>query len=299
MLDTTLETGVVALIEGEVPGPRIALRADIDGLPITEDTGLPFSSLNPGVMHGCGHDLHMTGLLGAAFWLADHRDRIAGSVKIVFQPAEEVGLGACVKFKVTLHAQGTHAGYPQKGTGPIEALASMILALQTIVSRNISPFHAVVLSITEVHGGHVWNVVPAEAGFQGTVRFFDQDDERLVHRRFVAEVEHTAEAYGIAADVDWDCIQVPLVGDEELSEAVAADVPSYAALKPIHPSMAGEDFVEFSGCGARLVFAFIGSNGEPGCADWHSPHFVGVDGAIGPAVDFYVNASLRVLAELR
>ena len=253
VLDTTLETGVVALIEGEVPGPRIALRADIDGLPITEDTGLPFSSLNPGVMHGCGHDLHMTGLLGAAFWLADHRDRIAGSVKIVFQPAEEVGLGArtvvesgatddvkaiigthnnpnyapgqiaigpqpmmagCVKFKVTLHAQGTHAGYPQKGTGPIEALASMILALQTIVSRNISPFHAVVLSITEVHGGHVWNVVPAEAGFQGTVRFFDQDDERLVHRRFVAEVEHTAEAYGIAADVDWDCIQVPLVGDE-------------------------------------------------------------------------------------
>ncbi|MFY1812942.1 M20 family metallopeptidase, partial [Bifidobacterium bifidum] len=157
VLDTTLETGVVALIEGEVPGPRIALRADIDGLPITEDTGLPFSSLNPGVMHGCGHDLHMTGLLGAAFWLADHRDRIAGSVKIVFQPAEEVGLGArtvvesgatddvkaiigthnnpnyapgqiaigpqpmmagCVKFKVTLHAQGTHAGYPQKGTGP-------------------------------------------------------------------------------------------------------------------------------------------------------------------------------------
>lgn len=338
VLDTTLETGVVALIEGEVPGPRIALRADIDGLPITEDTGLPFSSLNPGVMHGCGHDLHMTGLLGAAFWLADHRDRIAGSVKIVFQPAEEVGLGArtvvesgatddvkaiigthnnpnyapgqiaigpqpmmagCVKFKVTLHAQGTHAGYPQKGTGPIEALASMILALQTIVSRNISPFHAVVLSITEVHGGHVWNVVPAEAGFQGIVRFFDQDDERLVHRRFVAEVEHTAEAYGIAADVDWDCIQVPLVGDEELSEAVAADVPSYAALKPIHPSMAGEDFVEFSGCGARLVFAFIGSNGEPGCADWHSPHFVGVDGAIGTAVDFYVNASLRVLAELR
>ena len=73
VLDTTLETGVVALIEGEVPGPRIALRADIDGLPITEDTGLPFSSLNPGVMHGCGHDLHMTGLLGAAFWLADPR----------------------------------------------------------------------------------------------------------------------------------------------------------------------------------------------------------------------------------
>ena len=208
-------------------------------------------------------------------------------------------MAGCVKFKVTLHAQGTHAGYPQKGTGPIEALASMILALQTIVSRNISPFHAVVLSITEVHGGHVWNVVPAEAGFQGTVRFFDQDDERLVHRRFVAEVEHTAEAYGIAADVDWDCIQVPLVGDEELSEAVAADVPSYAALKPIHPSMAGR--ISWSSRDAGPVWCSRSSarTGNRGGADWHSPHFVGVDGAIGPAVDFYVNASLRVLAELR
>ena len=141
----------------------------------------------------------------------------------------------------------------------------MILALQTIVSRNISPFHAVVLSITEVHGGHVWNVVPAEAGFQGTVRFFDQDDERLVHRRFVAEVEHTAEAYGIAADVDWDCIQVPLVGDEELSEAVAATCLLRGA-QAIHPSMAGEDFVEFSGCGpvwCSRSSARTGNQGAP------------------------------------
>lgn len=128
----------------------------------------------------------------------------------------------------------------------------MILALQTIVSRNISPFHAVVLSITEVHGGHVWNVVPAEAGFQGTVRFFDQDDERLVHRRFVAEVEHTAEAYGIAADVDWDCIQVPLVGDEELSEAVAADVPSMGRSSRYIPAWRG---------GFRGV---LGMRGPPG-----------------------------------
>ncbi|NEG89601.1 M20 metallopeptidase family protein [Bifidobacterium aerophilum] len=337
VLDTTLDTGLVGLIEGEKPGPRIALRADIDGLPVQEDTGLPFSSRNDGVMHACGHDLHMTGLLGAAFWLADHRDRIAGSIKIVFQPAEELGMGAravvasgatddveaiigthnnpnyapgqiaigpepmmagCVKFKVTLHAQGTHAGYPQKGTGPIEALATMILALQTIVSRNVSPFHAVVLSITEVHGGHVWNVVPAEAGFQGTVRFFDKDDETLVHRRFVSEVDHTAEAYGIGADVDWDCIQMPLVNDAALAEAVSADVPGYASLRPIRASMAGEDFVEFAAT-SRLVFAFVGSNGQEGCADWHSPHFVGMDGAVEPAVNFYVNAALRVLEELR
>lgn len=337
VLDAPIETGAVGLIEGSKPGPRIALRADIDALPVHEDTGLPFASVNSGVMHACGHDLHMSGLLGAAFWLADHRDQIAGSIKIVFQPAEELGMGArkviaagvaddveaiigthnnpnyapgqiaigpepmmagCVKFKVTLHAQGTHAGYPQKGTGPIEALATMILALQTIVSRNVSPFHAVVLSVTEVHGGDVWNVVPAEAGFQGTVRFFDRGDEALVHNRFISEVNHTAEAYGIDADADWDCIQMPLVNDAPLAEAVAADVPGYATLKPIRASMAGEDFVEFERK-ARLVFAFIGSNGQPGCADWHSPHFIGLDEAVEPAVNFYAHAALRVLDELR
>ncbi|KAB8292856.1 M20 metallopeptidase family protein [Bifidobacterium avesanii] len=336
-LPKPLETGVIGLIEGTAgPGPRVGLRADIDGLPVHEETGLPYASVNEGVMHACGHDFHMAGLLGAAFWLAEHRDRFAGSVKIVFQPAEELGEGAhrcieagvaddvdamagthnnpnykpgevavgvepmmagCVKFRVSLHATGTHAGYPHKGTGPIEALASMILALQTIVSRNVSPFHAVVVSITEVHGGDVWNVVPAEAGFQGTVRFFDQADERIVASRFREQVEDTARAYGITADIVWDVNQRPLVGDPKLSETVADDVPAYAKLRPIRPSMAGEDFEEFSRH-VPVVFAFIGSNGELGCPDWHSPNFIGLDGAIEPAVNFYANAALRLLREL-
>ena len=337
-LPEPLETGVIALIEGAAgDGPRVGLRADIDGLPVHEETALPYASVNDGVMHACGHDLHMTGLLGAAFWLAEHRDRFAGSVKIVFQPAEELGEGArrcieagvaddldaiagihnnpnyrpgevavgvepmmagCVKFRVDLHAQGAHAGYPHKGTGPIEALAGMVLALQTIVSRNVSPFHAVVLSITEVHGGDVWNVVPAEAGFQGTVRFFERGDEQIVRRRFRDEVESTARAYGITADIDWDVLQQPLVGDPHLSGIVADDVRSYAGLRPIHPSMAGEDFEEFANH-MPMVFAFIGSNGEPGCPDWHSPNFIGLDEAIEPAVNFYANTALRLLKELK
>lgn len=336
-LPKPLETGVIADIHGTAgDGPIVGLRADIDGLPIQEDTGLPFSSVNDGVMHGCGHDLHMSGLLGAAFWLAEHRDQFAGTIRLVFQPAEELGQGArrviasgavkdldaiigthnnpnyapgeiavgtepmmagCVKFHVVLHASGSHAGYPHKGTSPIEALATMILELQTIVSRNISPFHAVVLSITEMHGGHVWNVVPATAGFQGTVRFFDNNDEKKVHQRFVDEVESTARAFGIRADIDWDCLQQPLVGDPVLSQAVADDVHEYAKLRSIRPSMAGEDFEEFSRL-MPVAFGFIGSNGRPGCPDWHSPHFIGLDGAIEPAVNFYANAALRMLREL-
>lgn len=337
VLANPMETGVVAQITGAHAGPTVALRADIDGLPIHEDSGLDFASANPGVMHGCGHDLHMASLLGAVFWLSAHRDLIGGTVRIIFQPAEELGLGAravidaglvdgveaiigthnnpnyapgtlaagtapmmagCVRFGVTLRAQGTHAGYPHKGTGPLEAMASMIMSLQTIVSRNVTPFHPLVVSVTEVHGGDVWNVVPAEAGFQGTVRYFHREDGDLAAERFRTIVEQTAAAYGIAASVDWDDFQDPLVSDPALIEPVCAHIPQYASLAPIMPSMAGEDFAEYAKV-TRPVFAFVGSNGAPGCADWHSPRFVGFDETVRTGADFYANSALDVLDALR
>ncbi|RYQ41455.1 N-acyl-L-amino acid amidohydrolase [Bifidobacterium pseudolongum subsp. globosum] len=337
VLANPMETGVVAQITGAHAGPTVALRADIDGLPIHEDSGLDFASANPGVMHGCGHDLHMASLLGAVFWLSAHRNLIGGTVRIIFQPAEELGLGAravidaglvdgveaiigthnnpnyapgtlaagtapmmagCVRFGVTLRAQGTHAGYPHKGTGPLEAMASMIMSLQTIVSRNVTPFHPLVVSVTEVHGGDVWNVVPAEAGFQGTVRYFHREDGDLAAERFRTIVEQTAAAYGIAASVDWDDFQDPLVSDPALIEPVCAHIPQYASLAPIMPSMAGEDFAEYAKV-TRPVFAFVGSNGTPGCADWHSPRFVGFDETVRTGADFYANSALDVLDALR
>ncbi len=337
VLANPMETGVVAQITGAHAGPTVALRADIDGLPIHEDSGLDFASANPGVMHGCGHDLHMASLLGAVFWLSAHRDLIGGTVRIIFQPAEELGLGAravidaglvdgveaiigthnnpnyapgtlaagtapmmagCVRFGVTLHAQGTHAGYPHKGTGPLEAMASMIMSLQTIVSRNVTPFHPLVVSVTEVHGGDVWNVVPTEAGFQGTVRYFHREDGDMAAERFHAIVEQTAVAYGIGASVDWDDFQDPLVSDPALIEPVCAHIPQYASLAPIMPSMAGEDFAEYAKV-TRPVFAFVGSNGTPGCADWHSPRFVGFDETVRTGADFYANSALDVLDALR
>ena len=190
-------------------------------------------------------------------------------------------MAGCVKFHVTLHATGTHAGYPHKGTGPIEALATMVLALQTIVSRNVSPFHPLVLSITEMHGGHVWNVVPDKASFQGTVRYFHKSDGELVEKRFKQQVQSIAAGYGITADIDWDDFQNPLVSDTELSKIVADNVRDYAQLEPIHPSMAGEDFCDFMPV-TMPVFAFIGSNGEevPGLAQ---PHFVGLDESLQAA----------------
>lgn len=339
ILDNPLDTGVVAQIKGTAhigPKPCVALRADIDALPVKEDTGLEWSSLNDGAMHACGHDLHMTALLGAAFWLADHRDLFSGTIKLLFQPAEERDAGAkamikagllddvdaiigihnnpnyapgqiavgpepmmagCVIFHVTLHAQGTHAAYPHKGTGPIEALAATILNLQTIITRNIDALHPIVLSVTGVTGGDAWNVVPTEAGFTGTVRYFYKEDALKAEERFRAIVEHTAQAYGIDVDVDWNDCQDPVVSDAGLARAVAADVHEYAELAPIHPSMASEDFCDYEPV-TRALFAFVGSRGDEGHPDWHSPKFYGFDTAIPTAVRFYANAALRVLGEL-
>ena len=344
-LRTSLETGVVARIAGGKPGPTVALRADIDALPVQEESAFPEPSENPGTMHACGHDLHAASLIGAAIALGHIRERIAGDIILVFQPAEEVGRGAravvasgalddaeavigfhnnphlpvgvvavgpgalmagCVRFKVTLHAEGTHAAHPEDGTGPMEALATLMLAAQTIVSRNISAFHSAVLSITHVFGGDVWNVIPADAGFEGTVRVFDPGDLRTIERRFRALVEGTATAYGIRADVLWESpgtgkadTGTPLVNDTPLARAVAAKVPGYARLEAPHPSMVGEDFSIYGLDGRRLVFAFVGSNGAPDAANWHSPEFLGLDGTLRYGVEYFASATLTVLDELR
>ena len=287
-------------------------------------------------MHGCGHDLHMTGLLGAAFWLAEHRDKFAGSIKILFQPSEETGQGAramidaglvddveaiigthnnpnyapgqlaigvepmmagCVKFRVTLHAQGTHAGYPYKHRAHRSARQyySEPADHREPQRHALPPAGAVRYRSARrpcVERGARRSRIPRDCAL------FPQVGWQSVGRRFKEVVEHTAEAYGISADVVWDDFQDPLVSDPGLAKAVAADVNDYAQLEPIRQSMAGEDFCEFAKV-TLPVFAFVGSNGQEGCADWHSPHFVGLDESIPTFVNFYVNTALRVLNELK
>lgn len=332
ILDYSLSTGLVAQITGGA-GPTIALRADIDGLPVTEDPSHEPRSLTEGVMHACGHDLHIASLLGAAAHFAEHRSELPGSIRLLFQPAEETGNGSaevidagaldgvsavvgfhnnpnyapgsiaigeammagCVRFGVTLHAQGTHGAYPEKGTGPIEALASIITALQTIPSRNISTFSPLVLSVTEVHGGDVWNVIPAQAGFSGTVRTFSTEVESQVEDRFRTLVEQIAAAFGIRAEISWERLARPLRNDPELLAIATATIPDYAELAELHPSMAGEDFAEY-GAQAPLLFAFVGSHGGPGAADWHSPQLVGLDATISTATDFFIHTATAVIS---
>lgn len=333
LLDTSMDTGIIAIIEGSSSGPHIALRADIDGLPINEDPSHDVISRTDGVMHACGHDLHMSSLLGASLMLSELSDTFSGSITLVFQPAEEQGAGenqvmqthalddvcaiigyhndpryapgtiaisdqpmmaAAGSFDITLTGESTHGAYPENGRSPIEAAATLVTALQTIVSRNISPLDATVVSITQVHAGNTYNVIPESATIAGTVRTLNQKTSQLVERRMRSLAESIATGFGLTSRLRWSFPGAPLVSDASLVDLAKRSVPHYANLINPTPSMGGEDFLLYLRNMPGL-FAFIGSNGRPNAASWHSPQYLGFDDMLSTAVLYYVNTALDVL----
>lgn len=206
-------SGVVGVLRGQ-PGSRaVALRADMDALPIEEQTGLPFASLHQGKMHACGHDLHTATLIGIGSVLKEIAPRLSGNVKLMFQPAEEtlesgaramiadgildgvdyalgfhnqpeeptgtftfvegVANGSSDEFDITVHAASGHAARPHQAVDPIVATAQLINQLQTVVSREVDPMHTAVLTIGSIHGGHTHNIIPDAVTLMGTVRCQD------------------------------------------------------------------------------------------------------------------------------
>lgn len=334
IVPTDLNTGLLAEIKGEKPGITIALRADIDALPIQEETDLVYKSQNNGVMHACGHDLHFSSLLGAAYILNQNKKILRGNVRLLFQPAEEQGHGGdqvlekhvldgvktivgfhndptlpvgqialasgplmagCYHIKITLHGQGSHAAKPENSQDVITAQAAIITQLQTIVSRNLDPFHAVVLSITKVEAGTTWNVLPDVAVLTGTVRTFNDADTALVKKRFYQIVENTAAAYDQTVDIEWIVGAYPINNDKKITEIVKESLNN----KVIKPTltMTGEDFATFE---QQIpgTFAFIGSNGADNAVDVHDDHFVGLDETISSGIDYFVQSTYGLLNHL-
>ncbi len=253
-------TGVVGVVAGNRPGRRIGLRADMDALPIHEQTNLAFASRTAGVMHACGHDGHTAMLLGAARYLAETRD-FAGTAVLVFQPAEE-GLGGAramiadglferfpcdeiyalhnspydapgrigIKpgpamaganfFDIRITGRGSHAASPEMGIDALVVGTGLVQQLQTIVARNIAATTPVVLSVTQFHAGSAYNVIPESAEIKGTVRYLDTAVAEVVSERIRAICGGIARAHGATIEVDIRNVFDTLVNDEALAERV-------------------------------------------------------------------------------
>ena len=275
-LERIADTGVVARFRGRDAGvPVVAVRGDIDALPITEQTGLPFASRREGVMHACGHDVHAAWTVGVAHLVA--RAPAAGDVVVVLQPAEETGKGAAAvlasgalagvaaifgghvdrrfavgqvvaqpgalaasadTFTITLRGAGAHAARPHEGVDPIVGAGALVGALQTLVARRVNPSVPAVVTVGTVHAGTAPNVIPDCATLSGTLRAVDPDTRALLQREVRRVAEGVAAAHGLTADVALDIGPPPLVNPSQPADwarGAAERLLGQGAVVPLGP----------------------------------------------------------------
>jgi amidohydrolase len=255
------ETGVVGILSNSQKGPVVLLRFDMDALPIQEETGASYASTVDGVMHACGHDGHMAVGLTVARLLSNYRNKLRGTVKLMFQPAEE-GLGGAEKmiedgvlkdpepdaalalhlwnekpvgwfgippgplmagsdiFRVRVIGRGGHGALPDQTIDPILAASQMVIALQSIVSRNLSPLETAVVSVTQIRAGETLNVIPMEATFGGTIRSFEEKTRQTVLKRFEEIVEGISKGMGCDIEVDLKRWTPAVVNDRATAQRV-------------------------------------------------------------------------------
>jgi len=281
-------TGFRAELEGRPGGKTVALRADIDALPLQEEGDKEYVSLNPGAAHACAHDGHMAVLMGVAELLSKRREQFQGRVVFIFQPAEELppggakamieegalegvdaifglhfwqplptGLIGVVKgpmmaqsdnFRIMVKGKGGHGSMPHQTVDPILVASHLVVSLQSIVSRNVDPLKAAVLSFGTVDGGTVYNIIPGQVKLSGTVRTFDPPLQALIEKRLREIAEGVSKSLGAEAGVEYEIGYPPLVNDPASVDFVLEVVKKSLGeerIKPIAPVMGGEDFAYY------------------------------------------------------
>lgn len=305
--------GIVASLKNGNGEKSIGIRADMDALPIKEETDLEYASKNYGVMHACGHDGHTTTLLTAARALAVTKN-FDGTVHLIFQPAEEIGAGAKAMIKdglferfpcdavyglhnwpgleqgkiqftksammasvdavtIVIYGKGGHGARPETAIDPIIVASSIVIALQTIVARNVPPLHSAIISTGSIHGGEAFNIIPDSVTISLTVRSFSADIQNLVEDRIKKIVEAQAQSFGARASVQYDRLVPALVNHAEYSD-FALDIAKQrlGADKIVQneiPTTVSEDFA-FMLQACPGAFFFLG-NGDS--ASLHSPNY--------------------------
>jgi amidohydrolase len=332
------KTGIVGLIEGGRPGKVLAIRADMDALPIEERTGLKFASQTKGLMHACGHDIHTTTLLGVAAVLQDLAPQLAGTVKLVFQPAEEgiggmramladgllegphidlalgfhnypdmpVGrfgyvhgpcLAAADRFDIVVHGRSGHAAWPHVTVDPLVAAASLVVQLQTIVSREVPPMFPAVVTVGMIQGGTTYNVIPDSCAIKGTVRTLNAPARDIIEAAIARLAAGIEAGMRVTCKVDYRRGVPSLVNDDSVLEPTVAAVRKQfgEVADEGQPSLGGEDFALLS----DLVPGFqlrVGS-GAPGRADkLHNSDYQPDERCIGLGVQALSRAALEILA---
>jgi amidohydrolase len=333
ILQIPLKTGVTAIVRGAKPGKTYGLRCDIDALPIAEETDLPYKSKTPGKMHACGHDFHTAAVFGAALLLQERKEELQGNVKILFQPAEESSHGAETvletgvfsdvtaifglhtaaylpvgtlgiragsvmaavdRFELNITGTGCHGGHPDEGVDTILVAASVIQAFQSIVGRNLNPFHTGVVSVTRINGGNTWNVIPDKVELEGTVRSMEKDDRIFIEKRMREIAEHTAAAYGANAELLW-YPGPPATVNEKAWSAFAQKVAEESGFEvvPQRNSTGGEDFAFYL---EKIPGCFINVGTGVGYPN-HHPKFYADEAALTPAAEYLEKLLVEALRQ--
>lgn len=297
-------TGVIGIIKGTLPGKTVMLRADIDALPISEPPNKPYSSQNIGVMHACGHDCHAAMLLGAAKLLAAHRSELHGTVKLLFQMGEEIGrssenyvkngsldgtdaifgmhvwpliesgkanfedgerMASSDRFSISIYGKSSPAGMPETGHDSIAAAASVVMALQAIVSRLNSPANSLVISVGMMNGGETEETVACKTELVGTVRTFNREFRQNIPRLIEKTAQNAAAIYACTAELDYAFLPGPVINEHtnltKTARSAAEKILGKDGLVPFNKVLGAEDFSILMEK-TPGVFGFLGTRNE-------------------------------------